>query len=1415
MIVEQADRERNFEVSHDPFSLAGKAALLGGALYSIDKTDFSGLARFRSQRDNKFKKNLASIISNSSKNIQKKKNNFSIFRSKYASNNLVKANKDTIFAKSIDEVIQKMSGGFRGNSATFGDELRNIYNQIVHKEGVPTLSYVMREGEIAQINLRTKNANIPFNPVTKSGSVFAGKALNSNFVSRQLYHHNAAGTSYYGEDVGMARAVNRNLDAILSGQMSTSYIKHAFDSARFYNDSEDMLALNSNPVQIDLMRKSQIEDPGLKINRLQMSSETRRHFMLKKAAENRAVSGPSDISKGITHDLDSPLHSKPFLLDTPDPKKAIRDVQIKNMDGSVSYNANRNVLFADENFLKHFKDVASERGIHIGELASDQAIFNSDRMGTLIDKSRRISVAEEGMSELSEGILDKLASAAGMTPEQISEIFDEGGDLNSFSGEVQEKMRSIKLGDHRNELLAERDRIVSGYKQEMNNASLKQLGPDKLDELKRNYDSELLKINERLDQSNYLGKNIDFVRDVHVEKGMEDLFVDNISKENGQFKVGLRREELIGAGVKIHGSSGETKVVGKESVSRFQEIAEEAYTRSGNELTPELKKIIGTIDMIEPIESIKTGITDRNTSALLDSARHRAISENNTELAQVLDNYNRDYIGMNEAQRKSIFSTIEEMTGMGLDKYANQSLNGLGVVKNMEIALGKTASDMGAGGLAFVSRRHLENFSALGGDDFVEDILSRRANPEAVDAAEEFYRTMDAVKSGKKNVISINDISTDDIAEFFPNVENADINEIIERRAARLKQLGIDGDAIIDLGREVSGVSRIPLLAHSSYNGIIGAKIGASQGETRQFSELDESVRRVLYEMKSRNPEEKRLLTAIENHQNAIKMTKGTLTNNYTKDKIKQGINGIVTSAPDGLHEYSRQLSKGVENALPNFAVISDSDFRNMFGKDKFNEVADFIEKNGTYTRDTIFGEKNTFKPNAFAMLTREPVENLNHMPTAVLPASMFNSNIRDGQISVITEKRSNGWTRSFMDFLYGDTDGDMGSLVAATNEKSENFIKRLHSGNDEVATLYRQTQMDKADLQLKGHAKYGYNPDGTERGLIDVPEIERRQTQLAQKLSEKANIGILSKGLEPAHNAARSMAVNGGDLASQAKFQRIENALGFISEFTLKGKHQTQKNLMEGRSMELLEVITGSGSHSKSSVAERKASTLKILDEMILGEGNHSLAESIRQNGRTQETLEALRKAGHSEGIADISYFRSFGNTETIGDVIDAIEQGKTMGNTAEQVIQYSSEGVDSEAFKRSARRESITAITENVKNASFQGGKNFLKYALAPAAAIGFIGTLVGSKGEVRAVGQENYTDNQKRHFSSNHTPKPVIEPQMRKPKYEHVQIRGQSSQQQFNPNNLPNNSNVRFEDNQRTLNKYEIQELVERGI
>jgi hypothetical protein len=567
-------------------------------------------------------------------------------------------------------------------------------------------------------------------------------------------------------------------------------------------------------------------------------------------------------------------------------------------------------------------------------------------------------------------------------------------------------------------------------------------------------------------------------------------------------------------------------------------------------------------------------------------------------------------------------------------------------------------------------------------------------------------------------------------------------------------------------------------------------------------------------EAKSKFSDEKKLALAMKNYSQAIEMTKGTLSDNFLKGKASNSLYGMVNSAPEGLSEYNKALAKhyGTKSALPSIGVVSDNDFRKMYGKDKLDEILAQVKKNGgAFSSGSVINEKNFIKPNAFAMITREPVEGLSHIATGVLPASMFKGRVKDGQFSLIRENNEKGW--NLMELLFGDTDGDHLAVLTGRNAQSSAELEKFAFGNDDVAVAYREAQAMKGELKLKGKDKYGLRPDGTPMDILDVDTAKRRQAQLLQKLSEKTNIGKISKGLESGHTAARSMAMTATDVGSMKKFFNVENTLHFVAEFALKAKHQNVDDLMADKAVGLLENITGHGAAARIDADTRKQNVLRSLDEMVLGEGGHDIANRVRAGDTAEDVMAVLR----TKGIAsDASYFKHIGTTENISRTVDAVAQGQQMGDTVSDVIQFASEGVTSETFKKKLARDKIVDTMEHAKDVGFKGGRNLLKYALAPAAAIGLLGTIAGSRGEIRAdAGQQQHSDGQKRHFGGGHIQKPMMHQQVRRPKYEQVSIRGESNNSSFNPNQAPQNANVRIEDNRKTLDKYEIQEMVERGI
>src|SRR5690606_34379242 len=130
----------------------------------------------------------------------------------------------------------------------------------------------------------------------------------------------------------------------------------------------------------------------------------------------------------------------------------------------------------------------------------------------------------------------------------------------------------------------------------------------------------------------FFGKQTDLVRESLIEDSMSDLTINDISYRDRTFTFGLKREKDLGIGDKLQSDSGEVKLIGKDRVSNIAEMLEEAHIRGGGKITPELKKMFGSIDVLATGEALKHGLTDRTASSLIYSAEQKAIEEGSTEL---------------------------------------------------------------------------------------------------------------------------------------------------------------------------------------------------------------------------------------------------------------------------------------------------------------------------------------------------------------------------------------------------------------------------------------------------------------------------------------------------------------------------------------------------------------------------------------------------------------------------------------------------------------------------------------------------------------------------------------------------------------------------------------------------------------
>jgi hypothetical protein len=139
----------------------------------------------------------------------------------------------------------------------------------------------------------------------------------------------------------------------------------------------------------------------------------------------------------------------------------------------------------------------------------------------------------------------------------------------------------------------------------------------------------------------------------------------------------------------------------------------------------------------------------------------------------------------------------------------------------------------------------------------------------------------------------------------------------------------------------------------------------------------------------------------------------------------------------------------------------------------------------------------------------------------------------------------------------------------------------------------------------------------------------------------------------------------------------------------------------------------------------------------------------------------------------------------------------------------------VGSKTFNQKMKLEKAGLLLDDAKDFMKNMGGKVGKYALLPAMGIGALGTIFGGRGELKETGQKEYSDGQKRHYGTGYSKRDVISStQMKRPNYETTRITGSSRPGNVNYKGMPDGSSVNITDHTKNFDKYEIQEMVEKG-
>jgi hypothetical protein len=290
------------------------------------------------------------------------------------------------------------------------------------------------------------------------------------------------------------------------------------------------------------------------------------------------------------------------------------------------------------------------------------------------------------------------------------------------------------------------------------------------------------------------------------------------------------------------------------------------------------------------------------------------------------------------------------------------------------------------------------------------------------------------------------------------------------------------------------------------------------------------------------------------------------------------------------------------------------------------------------------------------------------------------------------------------------------------------------------------------------------------------------------------------------------------GNGVNAEKFTRVENYLHTFAENMIKGKHQTIDQLRSGSAMRTLNAITATEEFAKASISDRLKNLRDFHDQLFLAEGAH-LGNRIRSGEKGADIIEEMKKFNlDTDSILNGGWFTGMTSDQSMNDLLEVSDISKRSTSAIDDAIELSQEEIDDvlSANKKTNRKliEGMKETAEEAKGMMKGVGGNIMKYAVLPAAAFGFLGTVMGSKSRISQEGE--YSDGQEGHSKTNSSYKVAGAPQMNSPKYMQPQITG-TGKGGFQIDKYTaqrGGGNVTYNDHTRSFDRLDMMDAIERG-
>lgn len=462
--------EDKFDVDYDVFSFVGRAALIAGGLYALDKSIKEDVFHRTPDNLGKFNNSYISRLSNILEKdvaVTDQRISSTVPRKKTFFNHKPEKRNIKELGATLNEegrtTLQKLlnDSGFKGMSADLFDEIGNLQTRIKDTDRMSefdsirerrsnvrsgAISYELdKSGKLTTIYMDSLSGRIPISVIGKDGMV----NINGNrYVSRPMFtpvSGQKAGDPF-GADVGFARAIRDNYYKIAKGELSLNEFKHLFNKTLTYNgkfysgNSPDML----NPDVIQNILGSARDNVFNPMNRLANAA-----VMKNSGINGNGIASASNLADSIIRLLGDKISEIDGLAETSNPNQLFRaNTFYIDKDGARHSTVALNFAFLNKEQMDKFREIAKrDYKWDFGELAKEEMLANSAIMGSVGNDVRSLGIVDGQTTEASEFVLEKLVSATGLSRDDFMEKIKENG-FDAFDENTRLKLKSIGVNDY-------------------------------------------------------------------------------------------------------------------------------------------------------------------------------------------------------------------------------------------------------------------------------------------------------------------------------------------------------------------------------------------------------------------------------------------------------------------------------------------------------------------------------------------------------------------------------------------------------------------------------------------------------------------------------------------------------------------------------------------------------------------------------------------------------------------------------------------------------------------------------------------------------------------------------------------------------------------------------------------------------